>query len=40
MLRYGLVASAQNPLDISTTRAFSKPAAMSVSVNPLFGYPE
>jgi hypothetical protein len=37
MLRYGLVANAQNPLSASTTCALVKPAALSVSVNPLFG---
>jgi hypothetical protein len=36
-LRYGFVAGAQNPLPVSTTCAFAKPAAMSVSDNPLFG---
>ena len=40
MLRYGLVASAQNPLPVSTTCAFVKAAAMSVSGNPSFGCPE
>jgi hypothetical protein len=40
MLRYGLVARAQNALGASTTCACVKPEAMSVSVNPLFGCPE
>ena len=40
MLSYGLVASAQNPLSVSTRCAFVKPDAMSVSGNPSFGCPE
>ena len=38
--RYGLIASAQNALDVFTTCAFAKSAPMSVSANPLFGCPE
>jgi hypothetical protein len=34
------VAKAQNPLSDSTTWACLKPAAVSASVNPLFGCPE
>jgi hypothetical protein len=37
---HGLVAIAQNPLSLSTTCGFVKPAAMSVSINPVFGCPE
>ena len=34
---HGLIASAQNPSSVSTTCASMKPAAASLSGNPLFG---
>jgi hypothetical protein len=36
----GFVASAQNPASVSATRTPENLAAVSVSVNPLFGCPE
>jgi hypothetical protein len=35
----GFAASAQNPSSVSTVRTPEKPAAVSASVNPLFGLP-